>query len=209
MRRRPQARRPCWQRGRGAQRDRPLQSFQDHLQAVLPELLLIRTEEYRPGAVATSSRNEERDHDGKSATLDLLKQEVATQWNTWRGEHPDTAIKLNGVDLSGANLGEVNLAGADLSQADLSGADLNHANLSKATLAGADLSGAILAAADLSAADLSEANLSNADLIEADLTGANLHGAALFAARLNWATLEGAIITPEQLRQARVGRNSL
>ena len=91
--------------------------------------------------------------------LDLLKQGVATQWNMWREEHPDTAIKLNGVDLSEANLGEVNLAGADLSQADLSGADL--------------------------------------------------HGAALFAARLNWATLEGAIITPEQLSQARVGRNSL
>ncbi len=48
--------------------------------------------------------------------LDLLKQGVATQWNSWREVHPDTAIKLNGVDLSGAKLGEVNLAGADLSR---------------------------------------------------------------------------------------------
>jgi hypothetical protein len=26
--------------------------------------------------------------------LDLLKQGVATAWNTWREEHPDTPIKL-------------------------------------------------------------------------------------------------------------------
>ena len=42
--------------------------------------------------------------------LDLLKQGVATAWNTWREEHPDTPITLNGVDLSEANLGELNLA---------------------------------------------------------------------------------------------------
>ena len=49
--------------------------------------------------------------------LDLLKQEQATLWNTWREEHPDISIELNGVDLSEANLGEVNLSEADLSQA--------------------------------------------------------------------------------------------
>ncbi len=46
--------------------------------------------------------------------LDLLKQGIATIWNTWREEHPDTVIELNGVDLSEANLSEVNLAEADL-----------------------------------------------------------------------------------------------
>lgn len=46
--------------------------------------------------------------------LDLLKQEQATLWNTWREEHPDIAIELNLVDLSEANLGEVNLSEADL-----------------------------------------------------------------------------------------------
>ena len=45
--------------------------------------------------------------------VDLLKQGVATAWNTWREEHPDTPITLDGVDLSEANLGEVNLTGAD------------------------------------------------------------------------------------------------
>ncbi len=34
--------------------------------------------------------------------------------------------------------------------------------------------------------------------------GANLHGADLREARLYWALLEGALITPEQLSQARV-----
>jgi uncharacterized protein YjbI with pentapeptide repeats len=78
--------------------------------------------------------------------VDLLKQESATLWNTWREEHPDTAIELNGVDLSEANLGEVNLSEADLSRANLREADLNNANLSKASLIGADLSRANLAA---------------------------------------------------------------
>src|SRR5437667_12255670 len=64
--------------------------------------------------------------------LALLKKGVATSWNMWREEHPDTPINLNGVDLSEANLGEVNLAEANLSRANLSRADLNHANLSKA-----------------------------------------------------------------------------
>jgi hypothetical protein len=31
--------------------------------------------------------------------LDLLKQGVAATWNTWKAEHPDTVIELNGVDL--------------------------------------------------------------------------------------------------------------
>ena len=51
--------------------------------------------------------------------LDLLKQGVAATWNTWKAEHPDTVIELNGVDLSEANLGEVNISEADLSRANL------------------------------------------------------------------------------------------
>ena len=53
--------------------------------------------------------------------LDLLKQQSARLWNTWREEHPNTAIELSRVDLSEANLGEVNLAEADLSQARVGG----------------------------------------------------------------------------------------
>ena len=71
--------------------------------------------------------------------VDLLKQEVATAWNTWREEHPDTPITLNGVDFSEANLGEVNTGHADLNGADLRGANLQ----------GADVRGALLEWASL------------------------------------------------------------
>src|SRR5215831_1627600 len=101
-----------------------------------PELFLRRTEEEE-----ITMANQQQ--------LDLLKQGVATAWNTWREEHPDVSITLNGADLSEANLGEVNLAGADLRRVNLSRADLNNANLSKARLSQADLSWANLAAADL------------------------------------------------------------
>src|ERR1700737_1956660 len=133
---RAHTRKPRWRRGREVLRHKPPQPFRDHLQAVLPELFLIRAEE--------NSRRREIPMINQQQ-LDLLKQGVATTWNAWREEHPDTPIKLNGVDLSEANLGGVNLAGADLGRADLSRADLNNANLSKAMLAGADLSGANLA----------------------------------------------------------------
>lgn len=36
--------------------------------------------------------------------LDMLKQGVAATCSRWREEHPDTAIELNGIDLSEANL---------------------------------------------------------------------------------------------------------
>jgi uncharacterized protein YjbI with pentapeptide repeats len=64
--------------------------------------------------------------------VDLSQQEVTTSWNTWREEHPDTPISLNGEDLSETNLGDVNRAGADLSHANLSRADLKIAHLSQA-----------------------------------------------------------------------------
>jgi uncharacterized protein YjbI with pentapeptide repeats len=99
--------------------------------------------------------------------LDLLKQGVATTWNMWREEHPNTPINLNGVDLSEANLGEVNLAAADLSAA-----DLREANLSDADLSGADLAGA---------------NLRGADLREAQLNGAMLEGALITTEQLSQA----------------------
>ena len=89
--------------------------------------------------------------------VDLLKQGVATAWNTWREEHPDTPISLNGVDLSEANPGELNLAGADLSHADLNGADLTGANL-----LGADMRGALLEEASLEGALITPEQLSQA-----------------------------------------------
>lgn len=71
------------------------------------------------------------------------------------------------VKLEGANL-----SGADLRNADLSSIDLWGANLSGADLRNAYLSDAILADADLRNADLSGAFLLNAELNGADLRGA-------------------------------------
>src|SRR5215470_4436058 len=98
-------RKPRWRPGRVVQLDKPPQPIRDHFQADLLELLLIHAE-------GNSKRREIPMLNQQQ--LDLLKQGVATTWNTWREEHPDTPIELNGVDLSEANLGAVNLAEADL-----------------------------------------------------------------------------------------------
>jgi uncharacterized protein YjbI with pentapeptide repeats len=85
------------------------------------------------------------------------------------------------ISLSGANLDGADLYGADLSESDLSGARLNGADLS------ADLSGS-----DLSGAKLHEAKLNTFP------SGANLNGADL-----SGADLSRAIVTDEQLKQAK------
>jgi len=77
----------------------------------------------------------------------------------------------------------VYLYGADLQEADLRGADLSGTNLVYV--------------------DLSHANLRRSDLSEADLSLANLTGADLRSAFLIRTTLSQAIITNEQLAQAR------
>ena len=86
--------------------------------------------------------------------LDLLKQEVTTAWNTWREEHPDTPITLNGVDLSEANLGEVNLSQADLSGADLTRANLQGADIREALLVEAIWEGALITPEQMSQAQM-------------------------------------------------------
>ena len=66
--------------------------------------------------------------------LELLKQEGANSWNTWRQLHPATLPELYGADLSGADLGNYNLSTADLREA-----NLHHANLSASDLIEANL----------------------------------------------------------------------
>ena len=86
--------------------------------------------------------------------LDLLKQGVTENWNSWRLEYPGTQPELQAVDLTGANLGGVDLANADLSGADLSDADLNEANLTDANVRAANLSWTNVAEAIISAEQL-------------------------------------------------------
>jgi hypothetical protein len=80
----------------------------------------------------------------------------------------------------------------------LAKADLVKASLRGSSLKGVDLRGVHLRQADLNGADLSGADLSGADLSDADLANANLSGA-----NLKDADLSGAIVTREQLKQAK------
>jgi uncharacterized protein YjbI with pentapeptide repeats len=91
---------------------------------------------------------------------------------------------------------------------------LNGADLTELALRGANLAWAHLAVSDLSRADLRHAalicaNLYAVDLIDANLAGANLCGANLFMADIRGADFDGAdlrsaIVSPEQLAQARI-----
>jgi len=114
-----------------------------------------------------------------------------------------TGVHLHDADLEGAHLAYANLSGAILVRANLSRAHLGGANLRGADLHRANLRGADLRSINLSEAKLRAANLSGADLQVAHLSAADLSGAKLSEANLRWADLNGAIVTAEQLAQAR------
>src|SRR6266700_4135508 len=117
---RAHTRKPRWRHGREVQLDKSPQPFRDHLQADLLELLLIRAEE--------NNRRREIPMINQQQ-LDLLKQGGATIWNTWREEHPDTPIELNGVDLSEARLVWATLEGALITPEQLSQASVGRESL--------------------------------------------------------------------------------
>jgi len=98
-------------------------------------------------------------------------------------------LDLRGADLYRAYLEEANLYRAILRCSDLSRADLYMANLSRA-----DLYKAYLRCSNLSRANLYMAYLSRADLYMADLRCSDLRGANLYMAYLYMAELTGAII---------------
>jgi uncharacterized protein YjbI with pentapeptide repeats len=130
--------------------------------------------------------------------LAILRQGVDA-WNRWREENPEvkpdlSGAKLNGADLSGANLFEAKLIRADLSEADLSEAKLARANLSKANLSEAKLTGSNLGFANLCQTELNNAVLWRADLTYAVFCGANLKDADLTQTALVETSLEGAIL---------------
>ena len=55
------ASKPYWPRGKGVHGDKPLLTFQDHLQAVLPELFLRRPEvQIKPNAIMPRSSAQPR-----------------------------------------------------------------------------------------------------------------------------------------------------
>ncbi len=113
--------------------------------------------------------------------------------------HDLSLLKLQRINLSGANfhqskLQKTNLQGANLFNADfgrasLTQATLRNVNLARAYLSHADLGEADLRGADLSYAYLSNANLRGANLCGADLTGAKVTEEQLAMARTNWSTV--------------------
>ncbi len=71
-------------------------------------------------------------------------------------------VKIDSLDLQGANLRSADLQGANLQGANLRSAYLRSANLRNANLRGANLQGADLRSADLQGANLRSANLRSA-----------------------------------------------
>lgn len=66
-----------------------------------------------------------------------------------------------------------------------------------------DFSGVYLSGVNLRGIDLSRADLSRANLSNADLSGATLYRVDLYEADLSAANLDGAMVTVEQLAEAR------
>lgn len=140
--------------------------------------------------------------------LQILKQ-GASAWNTWRIEHRQDRIRLNGADLRGIELRGVDLSEAELIMTDLREVNLREANLSRAVLIGAQLNGACLRNADLSEANLSQATLIGANLIMARLRAADLSLAKLNAANLGWAGLYAANLRKTDLSGAGLTHTNL
>jgi uncharacterized protein YjbI with pentapeptide repeats len=142
--------------------------------------------------------------------LERLAEGVAA-WNRWRAEQPDVkpdlsaakladGLKLDGIDLSDANLKQAFVRKVSLRGAVLRRAKLDNAYLRAARLDGADLSRASLAGANLRHAVLRDAKLPGAylrriDLSYCDLTGADLTRAVLEYGRMVDCTIEGAVLT--------------
>jgi uncharacterized protein YjbI with pentapeptide repeats len=127
--------------------------------------------------------------------------------------HEAQLVKAGGANnpivyLAGADLEDAFLSGADLTSADLSGADLSYAGLGLGVEYGPHRTRVQIGAANLTGAVLIQARLTQAFLIgtnltRADLSGADLTGAVLDDADLTGANLTGAVVSSQQLAQAR------
>ncbi len=164
------------------------------------------------------AETEHGDRVGPLAGIHLTGADIF--WLAARFRAERSPLRLEGANLSLADLADADLTGAhlegavlvaaQLQRADLQGSYLQRcvlgdAHLTHAYLRGAHLEHAVLHAAHLEHADLSDAHLDGADLSEARLEGANLTDAHLDranctaasfdkASRLNRAHLDGTVL---------------
>ena len=118
-------------------------------------------------------------------------------------------VRLDGLDLRGAQLSGARLCGVSLRGAALDGALLVGADLRETDLEWSGLSGANLSAADLRGSNLAYADMRGASLLTADLSGAWLQSADLRDALLCAATLDRATACSSDFRWARLDYASL
>lgn len=119
--------------------------------------------------------------------------------NGWFSDKYGTPSYFSDADLSGSNLSNSYLKEAYFNGSNLSNANLSDANLNDAEFNGANLSNANLSNTSLSYAEFNEANLSYADLNGANLRNSELTGASLYSANLDGANLSRANLYDAEL----------
>jgi uncharacterized protein YjbI with pentapeptide repeats len=134
----------------------------------------------------TASAWSDKLDDAQMTTTCVPEPHAQCSWARMHG------AKWAGQDISDGAMQAIRLDGADLSRANLARANFQVANLSQANLMMANLEDAHLHATNLQQANLMLANLTGVNLLDADLRGANLRGAKLQNAILIAAKLDGA-----------------
>jgi uncharacterized protein YjbI with pentapeptide repeats len=149
--------------------------------------------------------------DLRGLPLARLRGGIGGIYNATDDQREAAAVRLDGANLTeaqleGADLRYAHLERANLSGAYLEGADLSFAHMQRAQLVGARLSGATLSEANLYRANLGGAHLEGADLGKAFLRQADFQRAQLQGADLRNANLEQAILIEANLERADLGK---
>lgn len=120
-----------------------------------------------------------------------------------------STLRLDGINLPGANLKFANLDDTSLQFANLSEVSLQNGSLARADLQYADLSLSNMHNCSFQSAKLNNANLQGANLQGADLANCDLQGANLQCANLQGAILQGANVQHTNLMGAKLQGASL
>ena len=125
--------------------------------------------------------------------LCLIEQGVDV-WNVWRANEPSIRPDLREAKLDGRNLSQADLSGAYLRRASLMRTDLSGANLTQADLGQTTLFEANLRGANLSGANLAYASLDDVDITNTNLTGSRIYGVSAWGLKLSDQTSQRNLI---------------